>query len=103
MIFNEGFTKKYRSLRNQKSSIFYLEDFYYKALQINIDKGYNLYLKNSLLTPENRVVTVNFPEFLDVSTNLNLIKNIQIKLLIDMLKKTLMKDYLNLMLLLPIC
>ena len=76
MIFNEGFTKKYRSLRNQKSSMFYLEDFYYKALQINIDKGYNLYLKNSLLAPENRVVTVNFPEFLDVSTNLNLIKNI---------------------------
>ena len=76
MIFENGFTKKYRSLRNQKSSMYYLEDFYYKALQINIDKGYNLYLKNSVIEEDSRIITVNFPEFLDVSTNLNLIKNI---------------------------
>ena len=80
MIFEEGFTKKYKTLRNQPSSMFYLEEFYYKVFQLNVDKDYKFYFKDSHLKEDNQqVITVNFPEFLDVATNLNLIKNIHFK------------------------
>lgn len=75
MIDTEGIPKQYLSLRDKEPSIFYLEDFYFKILQLNIDKDYTVYLDNSALD-EDAVVTLNFPEFLDVSNNLELIKKI---------------------------
>ena len=75
MIYTEGIPKKYATLRDKDPSIFYLEDFYYKILQLNIDKDYTVYLNSSKLE-EDAIVTLNFPEFLDVSSNLELIKKI---------------------------
>lgn len=71
----EGIPKPYSSLRLKNPSIYYLEDFYYKILQLNIDKDYNAYLENTELD-EDGIVTLNFPEFLDVSYNLDLIKKV---------------------------
>ena len=34
MIYTEGIPKKYATLRDKDPSIFYLEDFYYKILQL---------------------------------------------------------------------
>ena len=75
MIETEGITKQYLELRDKDPSIFYLEDFYFKILQLNIDKDYTVYLNSSALDKD-AVVTLNFPEFLDVSKNLELIKKI---------------------------
>lgn len=74
MIFTEGLPKHYSLLRNQNPSIFYLEDFYFKLLQLNIDKEFNISLDNEVI--EEDIVTVNFPEFLDVSYSLSFIKKI---------------------------
>lgn len=74
MIFEEGFTKKYSTLRNAPTSVYYIEDLHYKVLQLNLDNQYKLYLNNSEL--KENIITVNFPEFLDVATNLKFIKNI---------------------------
>lgn len=71
----EGLPKPYSTLRLKNPSIYYLEDFYYKILQLNIDKDYNTYLDNTELD-EDGIVTLNFPEFLDVSYNLDLIKKV---------------------------
>lgn len=79
MIFEEGFTKKYESLRYKNPSVYYLEDFYYKILPINIDGDFNVYINNRVVPSEEKVITVNFPEFLDVSKNLELIKSIFFK------------------------
>lgn len=75
MIFDEGFTRKYRSLRTQDPAIYFLEDFFFKVLQLNVTPDLDVFLQNEFLTEE-EIVTVHFPEFLDASKNLNLIKNI---------------------------
>ena len=74
MIFNSGFTRKYKELRTQDPSIYFLEDFFFKILQLNVSPT-DVQLENEFLDPD-EVVTVHFPEFLDASRNLNLIKNI---------------------------
>ena len=75
MIFNSGFTRKYKELRTQDPSIYFLEDFFFKILQLNVSGSGEVYLENEFIDPT-EIVTVHFPEFLDASRNLNLIKNI---------------------------
>lgn len=76
MIFSEGLPKQYSLLRNKNPAIFYLEDFHFKILQLNVDKEYSVFLNNSELEEDEDIITLNFPEFLDVSSNLELIKKI---------------------------
>ena len=75
MIFQDGFLKKYSTLRDQKPSMYYLEEFSYKVLQLTVKPDYSIWYKDIDLRNE-KVVTVNFPEFLDVSSNLDLIKSV---------------------------
>lgn len=75
MRFEEGFIKKYRILRDKKPSIYNLEELYFKVLPLALDKNGKLYLEEDDLTEET-FLTVNFPEFLDTTTNLSLIKSI---------------------------
>lgn len=75
MIFNEGFTRKYKSLRTQDPSVYFLEDFFFKVLQLNLTQDLEVSLDGDFIS-EDDIVTVHFPEFLDASKNLNLIKNI---------------------------
>ena len=49
MIFSEGLPKQYSLLRNRNPAIFYLEDFHFKILQLNVDKDYSVFLNNSEL------------------------------------------------------
>lgn len=75
MIFNSGFTRKYKELRTQDPSIYFLEDFFFKILQLNVSQDLEIFLEGEFLE-ETETITVHFPEFLDASKNLNLIKNI---------------------------
>lgn len=75
MIFDEGFLKKYVTLRKQDPSVYNLEELYFKVLPITLKSDGRLFLRETDLTDETHV-TVNFPEFLDASKNLSLIKSI---------------------------
>ena len=75
MKFYKGILKPYQTLRNLKPSIYYLEEFCYKMLPIRVDRNRNIYVEEDNVTSEG-VITLNFPEFLDVSTNLDLVKSI---------------------------
>lgn len=75
MILNEGFLKKYKSLRTQKPSIYNIEELYYKVIQLTLRPDGTLWLGSTPLQNEDIVLTT-FPEFIDSSSNLNLIKSI---------------------------
>ena len=46
MILHEGFLKKYKSLRTQRPSVYNLEDFYFKVIQLNLRPDGSLWLGN---------------------------------------------------------
>ena len=71
MILNEGFLKKYKSLRTQKPSIYNIEELYYKVIQLTLRPDGTLWLGSTPLQNEDIVLTT-FPEFIDSSSNLNL-------------------------------
>ena len=75
MIFADTLMKKYSTLRDEKPSMYYLEEFSYKVLQLNIKQDGSVLYKDLDLKNETSL-TVNFPEFLDATSNLNLIKSI---------------------------
>lgn len=75
MILHEGFLKKYKSLRTQRPSVYNLEDFYFKVIQLNLRPDGSLWLGNTSLENEDLIVTT-FPEFIDTASNINLIKSI---------------------------
>ena len=75
MILTEGFLKKYKSLRTQKPSIYNIEELYYKVVQLTLRPDGTLWLGSTPLQNEDIVLTT-FPEFIDSSSNLNLIKSI---------------------------
>ena len=76
MIFDSGFNKKYRTLRGHEPEVYFLEDFYYKVLQLNVNSDGSFKFKDTLLGEFDNKITINFPEFLDTSKNLNLIKSL---------------------------
>mgnify|MGYP000028140203 CR=1 FL=1 len=45
MILHEGFLKKYKSLRTQRPSVYNLEDFYFKVIQLNLRPDGSLWLE----------------------------------------------------------
>lgn len=75
MILNEGFLKKYKSLRTQKPSIYNIEELYYKVVQLTLRPDGTLWLDSTPLQNEDIILTT-FPEFIDSSSNLNLIKSV---------------------------
>lgn len=75
MIFEEGYLKKYSILRHKKPSIYNLEELYFKVLPFTLKQDGTIWLDDKNLTEE-PFVTLNFPEFLDVSNNLSLIKSV---------------------------
>lgn len=78
MIFDSGFNKKYRTLRGHEPEVYFLEDFYYKVLQLNVNSDGSFKFKDTLLGEFDNKITINFPEFLDTSKNLNLIKSVHL-------------------------
>lgn len=75
MIFEEGILLPYSTLRTQNPSIYNLEELYYKVLQLTLKKDGTIWLRDKDVSAEDRI-TVNFPEFLDVANNMNLIKSV---------------------------
>lgn len=75
MIFTEGFLKRYANLRNQDPSIYNLEELYYKVLPITLKADGSLWMGETSLEGEPKV-TVNFPEFLDSTKNLAMLKSV---------------------------
>lgn len=75
MKFFKGTLKPYETLRERKPSIYYLEEFCYKVLSLKIDTTGNIFVGDENVTSEGKI-TLNFPEFLDVATNLDLVKSI---------------------------
>lgn len=75
MKFYQGVLKPYRTLRNVKPSVYYLEEFSYKVIPIRVDTTSNIFTGDENITTEGKI-TLNFPEFLDVASNLNLVKSV---------------------------
>lgn len=75
MIFTEGYLKPYSLLRYQNPSIYNLEELHFKVLPIKLTKEGKIFIDEEDLTEET-FLTLNFPEFLDTTTNLSLIKSI---------------------------
>lgn len=75
MKFFRGILKPYESLRNVSPSIYYLEEFCYKVLPVEVRADRNIFIDEENVTSE-PVVTLNFPEFLDVAVNLDLVKSV---------------------------
>lgn len=75
MKFYKGILKPYQSLRNLNPSVYYLEEFCYKVLPIKVDTTRNIFVGDENVTTEGKI-TLNFPEFLDIAVNLDLVKSV---------------------------
>lgn len=75
MKFFKGTLRPYKDLRTLSPSIYYLENFCFKVLTLHVREDRNIFVEGQNVTQE-RSITLNFPEYLEVSSNLGLIKDV---------------------------